>query len=262
MKHVNACVVLVLIQQCIHCITSCIIAGKDLGKTDEADKYQALIWVAPYAHILLVKYGQAYSADGTHCMSVHGWRAIPLCVLNSLGDPVALGIAWAPTENTGVMSLLCRQIADHCRKNGVRCPFEQERPKGSCDSRDIYMSPDWVDPLAKDIICFPPLRAFVQSVFSNAADTGLIPEVDNRPTFMSDGGLAFRNLSDMFNLHHLLCKKHLFALDHLGSTSDKFVIASAGSLFNLFNLTHFGFRDAAQMSRSLIWDKMSTSKCV
>ncbi len=209
----------------MYTLISCIIAGNELGKNDEADKYQAMIWVAPYAHILIAKYGQAYSADGTHCMSVHGWRAIPLCVLNSLGNPVAIGIAWAPTENTGVMSLLCRQIAVQCQKNGVRCPFEHECPKSFCDSRDLYMAPDWVDPLAKDIICFPPLRAFVKSVFDKAPDTGLIPEVDNRSTFMTDGGPAFRNLSDLFNLHHLLCKKHLYALDHLGSTSDKYVIA-------------------------------------
>ena len=241
----------------MYTLISCNIAGKDLGKTDEAEKYQALIWVAPYAHILIASYGQAYSADGTHCMSIHGWRAIPLCVLNSLGNPVAIGIAWAPTENAGVMTLLCRQIAIQCQKYGVRCPFEHERPKGYCDSRDLYMAPDWVDPLAKDIICFPPLRVFVKSVFDNAPDTGLIPDVDDRATFMTDGGPAFRNLSDLFNLHHLLCKKHLYALNHLGSTLDKYVIAFASSLFNL---THFGFRDAAQMSRSLIWDKMSTSK--
>jgi hypothetical protein len=88
----------------VYTLISCNIAGKDLGKTDEAEKYQALIWVAPYAHILIASYGQAYSADGTHCMSIHGWRAIPLCVLNSLGNPVAIGIAWAPTENAGVMT--------------------------------------------------------------------------------------------------------------------------------------------------------------
>jgi hypothetical protein len=228
-----------------------------LGKTDEADKYQALIWVAPYAHILIAKYGQAYSADGTHCMSVHGWRAIPLCVLNSLGSPVSVGIAWAPTENAGVMTLLCKQVAIQCQSYGVPCPFEHEHPKSFRDTRDLYMSPDWVDPLSKDIICYPPLRDFVKSVFEHAPDTELIPEVDNRPTFMSDGGLAFRNMADVFNLHHVLCKKHLYALDHLGSTADKYVLFFASSLFNL---TQFGFREAAQMARSLIWDKMSTSK--
>jgi hypothetical protein len=190
-------------------------------------------------------------------MSIHGWRAIPLCVLNSLGNPVAIGIAWAPTENTGVMTLLCRQIAVQCQKYGVPCPFEQERPKGFSDPRDLHMAADWVDPLSNDIICFPPLRAFAKSVLESAPDTSLIPEVDDRATFMSDGGLAFRNLSDLFYLHHLLCKKHLYALDHLGSTADKYVLAFSMSLFNL---KHFVFREAAQMSRTLIWDKMSTTK--
>ncbi len=196
-----------------------------MGKTDEADKYEALIWVAPYAHLLIQKYGQAYGADGTHCMSVHGWRAIPLCVLNSLGSPVTVGIAWAPTENAGAMTLLCRQVAHQCEKYGVICPFQHEHPKGFRDSRDLYMAPDWQDPLPKDIICFPPWRAFVNAVFQNLPVFGLIPEVDDRATFMTDGGPAFRNLSDVFNMHHLLCKKHLYAHDHLGSSSDKYVFA-------------------------------------
>jgi hypothetical protein len=228
-----------------------------LGKTDEADTYQAMLWVAPYAHLMIAKYGKAYSADGTHCMSVHGWRAIPLCVLNSLGSPVAIAIAWAPSENAAVMTLLCKQVAVQCQKYGVPCPFEHEHPKSFRDHRDLHMKPDWVDPLDKDIICYPPLRAFVKSVFDNDIDIQLIPDVDDRATFMSDGGPAFRNMSDVFNLHHLLCKKHLYALDHLGNTRDTYVCAFASSLFNL---THFGFREAAQMARSLIWDKMSTSK--
>ena len=87
------------------------------------------------------------------------------------------------------------------------------------------MKPDWVDPLDKDIICYPPLRAFVKSVFDNDIDIQLIPDVDDRATFMSDGGPAFRNMSGVFNLHHLLCKKHLYAHDHLGSSSDKYVFA-------------------------------------
>ncbi len=228
-----------------------------MGKTDDEDVYQAMIWVAPYAHLLIAKYGQAYSADGTHCMSVHGWRAIPLCVLNSLGNPVAIAIAWAPTENAAVMTLLCRKVAAQCQQHGVPCPFEHEHPKGFRDPRDLHMQPDWVDPLSKDIICYPPLRAFVKSVFAKEPDKKLIPDEDNRATFMSDGGPAFRNMADVFNVHHLLCKKHLYALDQLGSTADTYVFASASFLFNL---THFGFREAAQMARSLIWDKMSTSK--
>ena len=200
-----------------------------MGKTDEAEKYQALIWVAPYAHLLIQKYGQAYAADGTHCMSVHGWRAIPLCVLNSLGSPVAIGIAWAPTENAGVMTLLCRQVVVQCAKYGVPCLFQHECPKGFSDPRDLHMAPDWKDPLPQDIICFPPLRTFVNSVFQNAHDNGLMPVVDDRATFMTDGGPAFRNLSELFDLHHLLCKKHLYAHDHLQSTSDKYVFAFAST---------------------------------
>ncbi len=193
-----------------------------MGKSgDDAEKYQALIWVAPYAHVMIKVFGQAYSADGTHCMTQHGWRAIPLVVLNSLGNPVPIGIAWAPSENTAAMTLLCRQVAALCDRNGVDCPFLHERVPNLKDPLDFFMEADWVDPLTADIICYPPLRKFVESVLDGNPDIGLLPTDDNRPTFMSDGGLAFRFMADLFNMHHILCKKHLSANNPLGSTTNK-----------------------------------------
>lgn len=199
-------------------------AGKDLGKTDvdDAEKYQAMIWVAPYAHIFIRSYGQAFALDGTHCMSEHGWRAIPLCVLNSLGNPIPIGIVWAPTENATVMILLCRQIAIHCETNGVDCPFKHEYPKNHQDSRDLWKSPDWHDPLENnDVICFPPLRHFVKSVLDGNPRELKIPEVDGRANVISDGGSAFRLMADVFNINHLLCKKHLSANNPLTSSLDE-----------------------------------------
>ena len=197
------------------------VAGKDVGKSgDDAEKYQALIWVAPYAHIMIQQYGQAYTADGTHCMSKHGWRAIPWCVLNSLGNPVPIGMAWAPSENANAMILLCRHVAEHCKVHGIKCPFEHEHPQDFKDSRDLYMAADWVDLLDDDIICFPPLRNFVHSALLGIPDRCKIPPVDDRATACTDGGPAFRIVADLFNMHHLLCKKHLYANNHLGSTTD------------------------------------------
>ena len=171
-----------------------------------------MIWVAPYAHVFIRAFGQAYAVDGTHCMTEHGWRAIPLCVLNSLGNPIPIGIVWAPTENAAALTLLCRQIAIHCERNGVQCPFQHERSRGTLDPRDLWKAPDWVDSLPSiDVICYPPLRDFVKSVLDSIPDIQKIPAVDDRATLISDGGLAFRLMADLFNLHHLLCKKHLSA---------------------------------------------------
>ncbi len=194
-----------------------------MGKSGEdSEKYQALIWVAPYAHVLIKAFGQAYSGDGTHCMTQHGWRAIPLVVLNSLGNTVPIGIAWAPSENSAAMTLLCRQIAAQCQQNGVDCPFLHERPKELANPLDVFMAVDWADPLPADVICYPPVRAFVASVLAGMPDINLLhPADDSRATFMSDGGLAFRVMADVFDLNHLLCKKHLAGNNPLGSTNNK-----------------------------------------
>ncbi len=196
-----------------------------MGKSGEdSEKYQALIWVAPYAHVLTKAFGQAYSVDGTHCMTQHGWRAIPLVVLNSLGNPVPIGIAWAPSENTGALTLLCRQVAAQCKNYGINCPFLHERPEELKTPLDVFMSADWEDPLTADVdvICYPPVRAFVASVLAGLPDITLLPEADDsRSTFMSDGGLAFRFMADLYNLNHLLCKKHLAGNNPLGSTNNK-----------------------------------------
>jgi hypothetical protein len=201
------------------------LAGKDLGKSGEdAEKYQAMIWVAPYAHLFILAYGQAFAIDGTHCMTQHGWRAIPLCVLNSLGNPIPIGIVWAPTENLASLTLLCRQIAIHCKQHGVDCPFKEERQKDSQDPRDLWKAADWVDPLvieSIDVICFPPLRNFVKSVLDGIPDLQKIPAPDSRATFMSDGGPAFRSMGDLFNVIHLLCKKHLAANSPITSSTDE-----------------------------------------
>jgi hypothetical protein len=155
-------------------------------------------------------------------MTLHGWRAIPLVVLNSLGNPVPIGIAWAPSENTAAMTLLCRHIAAQCQKNGVDCPFLHERPKELTNPLDVFMTADWEDPLTANVICYPPVRAFVASVLAGKPDISLLPAADDsRSTFMSDGGLAFRVMADVFNLNHLLCKKHLAGNSPLASTNNK-----------------------------------------
>jgi hypothetical protein len=132
-----------------------------------------------------------------------------------------IGIAWAPTENTAAMTLLFKQVAVQCEMHGVDCPFKHEHPKEWHDPRDNWMAPDWVDPLSDDIICYPPLRAFVKSVLDGEPDINKFITEDTRSTFMSDGGSAFKCVAKLFNLHHLLCKKHLSANNPLGSTNDK-----------------------------------------
>jgi hypothetical protein len=67
------------------------VQGKDIGKTeDDAEKYYGLVWIAPYASTMVQYFGDMYGSEGTHGISLNNWRAIPLCVNNSLGTEKAV----------------------------------------------------------------------------------------------------------------------------------------------------------------------------
>jgi len=202
-------------------------AGKDIGYGgDKAEKYMAMVWIPPFCHVLVKWFGQMFATDGTHNMSKHGWRAIPLCVCNSLGNPHPVAMAWATAECLQVMNLVAAHITQHCLDHD----FEQH-PFGSiCDSSvidpgDAFLQPDWVDDLEEVYVCAPLYRKFVKSVMNGSPDTNSLPAEDLRPGFMSDGGLAFRAFGKEFNLRHVLCKQHLDANNHVGSTTNEYVRA-------------------------------------
>ena len=202
-------------------------AGKDVGKTSdaEADRYQAMVWIPPFAHVLVKWFGQLYTSDGTHNMSKYGWRAIPLCVVNSLGNPHPVGMVWATAESFSAMTLLADELSKHLQENGCVDPFSVRRDSRAqhVDPRDLCYQPDWEDPLAAQYACAPPYRKFVQSVLDGAPNIAYLPQLDDRPTFLSDGGLAFRSFAECLGWHHVLCKKHLSANNSLSSTTHESV---------------------------------------
>jgi hypothetical protein len=191
---------------------------------DKAEKYMAMVWIPPFCHIMIKSFGQMFATDGTHNMSKHGWRAIPLCVCNSLGNPHPVAMAWATAECLPVMNLIASHITQHCLLNNYeQHPFGSIHLRSNVDPGDAFLQPDWVDNLDEVFVCAPMYRAFVRSIMDGCADMELLPEVDNRPGFMSDGGLAFRAFGSEYNLRHGLCKQHLDAHNHVGSTNEMYV---------------------------------------
>jgi len=191
-------------------------SGRDIGKLgDEADKYVALIWVPPYAHVLVEKFGDLYSTDGTHNISSLGWRSIPLCVHNSLGNPHAIALAFATSENSDVMALMARGVNEVCVANGVPPPFATEHDRTFVDDRDRICDDD----LDENCICSREWRPFIHSVLQKKTDVLAIPPPDHRPTFLSDEGSAFKVFAKVFNLRHVWCKMHLAANNHLGTSN-------------------------------------------
>ena len=156
-----------------------------------------------------------YATDGTHNISLNGWRAIPFCVNNSFGNPVPCAMAFATSENSDVLALMVRLVNKNCKEHDVQSPFDQEYDPSHVDPRDQLPE----DPLEANYICAPEWRPFVDSMLRGATRYDLLPDDDDRPTFMSDGGTAFGTFAQQFNLRHTLCKQHLSAHNHLGSTS-------------------------------------------
>ena len=193
-------------------------AGRDLGKTgDDADKYFGLIWIAAYAHVLVKQYGDLYTTDGTHKISYLGWRAVPICVVNSLGNPHAICMIFCTSENSDVIVHALKKVGVHCELNGVISPFSTTHPHNHADIRDLPVCDD----LDESWICAPDWRNFVHSVLQGQTNCDLIPAPDSRPTWITDQGTAFMVVGNIFNLRHVLCKMHLAANNHLGSTSKK-----------------------------------------
>ena len=135
--------------------------------------------------------------------------------MNSLGNPHAVAMLFCTSENSDVIILGLTRLDDHCERHDVRSPFHTKHPADHVDPRDTPVSDD----LDESWICSPEWRNFVHSVLQGAAEITLIPDPDNRPTWITDQGTAFSVVARIFNLRHVLCKLHLSANNHLGSTS-------------------------------------------
>jgi hypothetical protein len=195
--------------------------GKDIGKidTENADRYYGLVWIAPYCHILVHHYGDMYTTDGTHGISVNNWRAIPFCVVNSLKNPFPVAMAFCTSENASVLAFMARQIHDQCKEHNVKSPFGQEDWDATSMNRFQPPMPD-ADVLHEKFICVPEWRVFVHSLQQRQPSVELMPDtLSLRPSFITDGGPAFAAFARQFHLWHVLCKMHLSALNTVGSSN-------------------------------------------
>ena len=184
-----------------------------------------MIWVPPFAHVLVNWFGQLYATDGTHNMSKYGWRALPLCIVNSLGNPHPIGMIWATAESLAPMILLADHLSQHLQENGCVDPFStrKDRREQHVDPRDLCYEPDWDDPLPCEYCCAPIYRAFVKSLLDGTPNLDFLPLPDPRPILISDGGLAFRSFAECLGWRQVLCKKHLSANNSLTSTMHEYV---------------------------------------
>jgi hypothetical protein len=229
-------------------------AGKDVGKSgDDADRIFGLIWVASYAHILVKQYGDLFTTDGTHNLSRLGWRAIPICIVNSLGNPHAVCMAFCTSENSDVIVNVLTRLNDHCEKNGVLSPFRTIHPHNYVDARDLPLTDD----LDESWICSPEWRNFVNSVLKGNANVALIPIPDLRTTWITDQGPAFLVVGRVFNLRHVLCKMHVAANNSLGSTSNSELGKKAN---NLIWGKHMSSTKAVRLCRKLVQEAETLPK--
>ncbi len=194
--------------------------GKDIGKTDEddAEKYFGLVWIAPFCHVLVHHFGDMYSTDGTHGVSVNNWRAIPFCVVNSLKNPFPVAMAFCTSENVAVLAFMAREIHKKCQEHNVKSPFGEDDSHPTAMNRCQPPLPD-ADVLHEKFICMPEWRAFVHSLIQCQANFDLIPAILLRPSFLTDGGPAFAAFAKQFHLWHVLCKMHLSALNTVGPSN-------------------------------------------
>jgi hypothetical protein len=195
--------------------------GKDIGKNDEenASKYFGLIWIAPFAHILMESYGDMVTTDGTHGFSVNNWRAVPFCVVNSLGSPIPVAMAFCTSENTAVLTIMIRHIHNICLENGVKSPFSEQVADLTIPEPPVIESNEGIsDPLHERFICPPEFRIFLHGVLANETNFQTMPDVNvsKRASFVSDGAPAFAAIAHLFNLEHILCKMHLSAHNTVG----------------------------------------------
>jgi hypothetical protein len=156
-------------------IATSAIGDNDIGKTDDdnAEKYYGLVWIAPYCHVFVDHFGDLYTTDGTHGISVNYWRAIPFCVVNSLKNSFPVAMAFCTSENAAVLAFMARELHKKCKEHNIHSPFGKEDRDLTTINR-VCVLPE-ADVLQENIICMPKWRAFVHSFTQCQANFEMIP---------------------------------------------------------------------------------------
>ena len=77
-----------------------------------------VFWVAKYAH-LCAMYFDYLLMDGSHGISKHGWKYIPLCIKTSGGSIVPICAVWGLEEDTASMLKMLDLVRGHLLSKGV-----------------------------------------------------------------------------------------------------------------------------------------------
>jgi hypothetical protein len=195
-----------------------LVYGRDLGKsgTDE-DKMIGIIWIAPFAHLLVQAYGDLFGTDGTHGISHYGWRAMPFYTMNSLDNPHPVMVVMATSENADIMCYGIRLLHRHLAARAVDYPLFAGEV-----SPESAAPPSPHDPLHEDYICPPEWRPFVHAVIQNAAHPGSVDDVQMpslnaaaEPPLLVDGGTGLDLFARRFALPKVECKLHLDSHNHI-----------------------------------------------
>ena len=195
-----------------------LVYGRDLGKTGiDADKMIGVVWIAPYAHLLVQAYGDLFGADGTHGMSLYGWKAIPFAPMNSLDNPHPVMVILATSENAEIVCHGTSLLHSHLVAHAVNYPpFAAEVPQAP----QLPALND--DSLHEDYICPPEWRNFVNAVLQNAATPGSVevvqmpsPNANAPPPLLVDGGTGLDLYARRYALPKVECKIHLDSHNHI-----------------------------------------------
>jgi len=199
-----------------------LVYGRDLGKSGtDADKMIGLVWIAPFAHLLVQAYGDLFGTDGTHGISHFGWRAMPFYTMNSLDNPHPVMVVMATSENADIMCYGIRLLHRHLAARAVDYPpFAAEVSPESAAPPSNGAAPH--DLLHEDYICPPEWRPFVHAVIQNAARPGSVDEVQMpslnaapEPPLLVDGGTGLDLFARRFALPKVECKLHLDSHNHI-----------------------------------------------
>jgi hypothetical protein len=172
--------------------------------------YRNIVWVPWYAH-LLAPYFDYFMCDGTHDLSKHGWRFIPLCIVSSGGSLLPIGAVFGLEESTDALELLHAAIWRHCHAHGVDCSAFAPKSQSTCEpcpppnsetaaadsaAADCADKHDWAKVHLRNYLYPVEWESFVVSLFRDNADDAtlmnLIPlSGPGYPVLHTDGGPAF-----------------------------------------------------------------------
>jgi hypothetical protein len=176
-----------------------------------------VFWVAKYAHLLL-PFFDYFLLDGSHGFSSNGWKYMPLCIKTSCGSVVPLCAVWGLEEDTTSLLAMLDLLRQHLKAHSVDSSAFSLREL-SAHVSSVLESPAHApsNPQVKDkyrTFIYPPKweAFFVASMDPSVTDDallGLLPNLEEDPSFHCDSGTALLSLARQLIWARTACAKHL-----------------------------------------------------